>query len=258
MLVTGATDGIGRETALELARRGARVVVHGRSEERLQATIEALRNIESANASNPLDPLLMDLSRLDEVRTAGQTLSNRGVRVDVIVNNAGVQHIEPAELAVPEEGEKLLRLNVFTPLRIVRALLPGMLARKSGTIVDIASMCAITPMPGMYYYNASKGALACASEGLRGELRGTGIHIVTVYPGPVATDMGTTGLAKYESTWASRLSPMGNAHDLAKLVIRAVEKKKARVVYPHSLASAMMFPRLARWITAMATPPVKR
>jgi len=178
--------------------------------------------------------------------------------IDVLVNNAGVQHIERVELAVPEEGEKLLRLNVFTPLRIVRAVLPGMMARKSGTIVDIASMCAITPMPGMYYYNASKGALAAASEGLRGELRGTGVHIVTVYPGPVATDMGTTGLAKYESTWASRLSPLGNAQDLAKLVLRAVEKKKTRVVYPRSLAVAMLFPQLARWVTAMLTPPVKK
>ncbi len=222
-----------------------------------------------ARRKDKLDSLAKDLGSKVYVHELDLSISDRATEwiapaeknhgpIDVIVNNAGVQHIEPAELAVPEEGEKLLRLNVFTPLRIVRALLPGMLARKSGTIVDIASMCAITPMPGMYYYNASKGALACASEGLRGELRGTGIHIVTVYPGPVATDMGTTGLAKYESTWASRLSPMGNAHDLAKLVIRAVEKKKARVVYPHSLASAMMFPRLARWITAMATPPVKR
>jgi short-subunit dehydrogenase len=109
----------------------------------------------------------------------------------------------------------------------------------------------------MYYYNASKGGLACASEGLRGELRGTGVHIVTVYPGPVATDMGVNGLAKYESTWASRLSPMGNAETLGKLVVRAVEKKKARVVYPRSLAAAVMFPSLARWVTAMFTPPLK-
>lgn len=222
-----------------------------------------------ARRKDKLESLAKDLGSNVYVHELDLSISDRATEwiapaeknlgpIDVIVNNAGIQHIEPADLAVPEEGEKLLRLNVFTPLRIVRALLPGMLARKSGTIVDIASMCAITPMPGMYYYNASKGALACASEGLRGELRGTGVHIVTVYPGPVATDMGTTGLAKYESTWASRLSPMGNANDLAKLVVRAVEKKKARIVYPHSLASAMMFPRLARWITAMATPPIKR
>jgi short-subunit dehydrogenase len=99
--------------------------------------------------------------------------------------------------------------------------------------------------------------LAAASEGLRGELRGTGVHIVTVYPGPVATNMGTTGLAKYESTWASKLSPMGSADELAKMVMRAVEKKKARVVYPRSLAIALLFPRLARWVTALATPPLK-
>ncbi len=178
--------------------------------------------------------------------------------IDVLVNNAGVQHIEPIELAVPEEGEKLLRLNVFTPLRLVRAILPGMIERRRGTIVDIASMVAITPMPGMYYYNASKGALANASEGLRGELYGTGVHVVTVYPGPVATDMGRTGLAKYEETLASKLSPLGNAEELARLVVRAVEKKKARVVYPGSLGIAYMFPRLSRWVTSRFSPPVKK
>ncbi len=248
--ITGASVGIGEAMARAWAAKGASLTLIARRKDKLESLA---KDLGSNVYVHELDLSISDRAT-EWIAPAEKNLGP----IDVIVNNAGIQHIEPADLAVPEEGEKLLRLNVFTPLRIVRALLPGMLARKSGTIVDIASMCAITPMPGMYYYNASKGALACASEGLRGELRGTGVHIVTVYPGPVATDMGTTGLAKYESTWASRLSPMGNANDLAKLVVRAVEKKKARIVYPHSLASAMMFPRLARWITAMATPPIKR
>ncbi len=248
--ITGASVGIGEAMARAWAAKGASLTLIARRKDRLD---KLAKELGAKVYVHELDLSISDRAT-EWIEPAKKALGP----IDVLVNNAGVQHIEPVELAVPEEGERLLRLNVFTPLRIVRAVLPGMMARKSGTIVDIASMCAITPMPGMYYYNASKGALAAASEGLRGELDGTGVHIVTVYPGPVATDMGTTGLAKYESTWASRLSPLGNADELARLVLRAVDKRKARVVYPRSLAIAMLFPRLARWVTAKLTPPIKR
>ncbi|MFT3776634.1 MAG: SDR family NAD(P)-dependent oxidoreductase [Minicystis sp.] len=178
--------------------------------------------------------------------------------IDVLVNNAGVQHIEPTELSVPEDGEMLLRLNVFTPMRLTRAVLPGMLARKRGTIVDISSMAALAPMPGMFYYNAAKGGIGNASEGLRGELLGTGVHVVTVYPGPVDTDMARKGYEKYEPTLAARLSPEGTTEGLARLILKAVDRKKARVIYPRTYAIALSFPRLARWFTARFSPPVKR
>lgn len=247
--ITGASVGIGEAMARAWAAKGASLTLIARRKEKLEALAKDLGpNVYV----HELDLSLSDRAT-EWIAPAEKALGP----IDVLVNNAGVQHVERVTDAVPEEGEKLLRLNVFTPLRIVRALLPGMIARKSGTIVDISSMCAITPLPGMYYYNASKGALAVASEGLRGELRGTGVHILTVYPGPIATDMGTTGLAKYESTWASKLSPMGTADELANLVVRGVEKKKARIVYPRSLAIALLFPRLSRWVTAISTPPLK-
>ncbi len=176
----------------------------------------------------------------------------------MLVNNAGVQHIEPTDQCTPDRGEELLRLNVFTPLRLTRAVLPGMLARRSGTIVDVSSMAALAPVPGMFYYNAAKGALGNASEGLRGELLGTGVHVVTVYPGPVDTDMGRAGYAKYEPTLALRLSPMGTSEGLARLVLRAVDRRRARVIYPRLYAVALSYPRLARWFTARFSPPVKR
>lgn len=241
--------GIGEAMARAFAAKGASLTLIARRKEKLEALA---KDLGPKVYVHELDLSLSDRAT-EWIAPAEKALGP----IDVIVNNAGVQHVERVTDAVPEEGEKLLRLNVFTPLRIVRALLPGMIARKSGTIVDISSMCAITPLPGMYYYNASKGALAVASEGLRGELRGTGVHILTVYPGPIATDMGTTGLAKYESTWASKLSPMGTADELARMVVRGVEKKKARIVYPRSLAIALLFPRLSRWVTAISTPPLK-
>jgi len=248
--ITGASVGIGEALARAFAAKGAVLSLVARRKERLDAIAREL----SGRAFLHQADLSVPERATDWIAPAEKELGP----IDVLVNNAGVQHIEPTELAAVDAGEKLLRLNVLTPLRLTRAVLPGMLARRSGAIVDIASLAAITPMPGMYYYNASKGALANASEGLRGELRGTGVHVVTVYPGPVDTDMGRTGYEKYEPTFTSKLSPVGTADELARLVVRAVEKKKPRVVYPRSYGVTLWFPRIARYVTARFAPPIKR
>ncbi|TKC98806.1 SDR family NAD(P)-dependent oxidoreductase [Polyangium fumosum] len=248
--ITGASVGIGEALARAFAAKGAVVSLVARRKERLDAIARELSGrafLHQADLSRPE-------CATDWIAPAEKELGP----IDVLVNNAGVQNVEPTELAGVDAGEMLLRLNVLTPLRLTRAVLPGMLARRSGAIVDIASMAAITPMPGMYYYNASKGALANASEGLRGELRGTGVHVVTVYPGPVDTDMGRKGYEKYEPSLTARLSPVGTADGLARLVVRAVERKKARVVYPRSYGVALWFPRIARWVTSRFSPPIKR
>ena len=250
VVITGASVGIGEALARAFAEEGASLTLVARRKSRLEALAKELGDkvyiheadlADSARAADFLGPAEAALGP-----------------IDVLVNNAGVQHIEPTELADVDAGELLLRLNVSTPLRLMRAVLPGMIARKRGTIVDIASMAAITPMPGMYYYNASKGALANASEGLRGELRGTGVHVVTVYPGPVDTDMGRLGYEKYEPSLSARMSPVGTAAGLARLVVRAVAKKKARIVYPRVYGVALLFPRIARFVTALFSPPIKR
>jgi len=250
--ITGASVGIGEALARAFAAKGASLSLVARRKDKLEALAAEL------SASNKVFVYEADLSIPERAAAFVAPAEKALGPIDVLVNNAGVQHIEPTDIADVDGGEKLLRLNVATPLRLTCAVLPGMISRGRGTIVDLASMAALTPMPGMFYYNASKGALANASEGLRGELRGTGVHVVTVYPGPVDTDMGRAGLQKYEPTLATRLSPVGDAHELARLIVRAVEKKKARIVYPRSYAVALLFPRISRWFTARFSPPVKR
>jgi short-subunit dehydrogenase len=248
--VTGASAGIGEALCRAWAARGASVTLVARRKDKLDAIAASIRGKTFVFPADLSDPE----RATDWIAPAEAALGP----IDVLVNNAGVQHIEPTERAVPDEGEALLRLNVFTPMRLTRAVLPGMLARRSGAIVDVASMAALAPMPGMYYYNAAKGGIANASEGLRGELRGTGVHVVTVYPGPVDTDMGQAGYTKYEASWTSRLAPFGNTTDLARLVLRAVDGKKPRVIYPRVYAIALSYPRIARWFTARFSPPIKR
>ena len=248
--ITGASAGIGEALVRAWAARGASVTLVARRQDRLDQIAREVGGKTSVHAA--------DLS-VPERATAWIEPAEAALGpIDVLVNNAGVQHIEATELCTPEKGEELLRLNVFTPMRLTRAVLPAMLARGSGTIVDVSSMAALAPMPGMFYYNAAKGGLGNASEGLRGELRARGVHVLTVYPGPVDTDMGRAGYEKYDPSLATRLSPMGTTGELARLILRAVDRKQSRLIYPRMYAVAFMFPRLARWFTARFSPPVKK
>jgi short-subunit dehydrogenase len=247
--VTGASAGIGEAIAREFGAAGAKLSLVARRKERLDAI--------ARDVAQPTRVFQRDLS---DVEAATDWLAEAEAAlgpIDVLVNNAGVQIIEPAHTIDPARGEHLLRVDLHTPLRLTRAVLPAMIARGSGCIVDVASMAALAPMPGMLYYNAAKAALGAASEALRGELRGTGVHVVTVYPGPVDTDMGQRGYDRYEPTLAARLSPVGNTAELARMVRRAVERRRARIIYPRAYAVARWFPNLSRWFTLRFAPKMK-
>jgi short-subunit dehydrogenase len=250
VVVTGASSGIGEALVREYVAAGAAVTLVARRKERL-VQIAA----ETGGKTFVVGADLADPERACEWLEPAQAALGP---IDVLVNNAGVQIVCPTETTDVRQGEELLRLNVLSPLRLTLAVLPGMLARKQGTIVDVASMAAITPTPGMYYYSASKAALAAASESLRGELRGTGVHVLTVYPGPVHTPMGDKGHLAYEPSWTLKLMRWGNTTKLARLIRRAVERRKARVVYPFSYALSRRIPNLARWLVGRYAPRMKR
>ncbi|HTJ82340.1 MAG TPA: SDR family NAD(P)-dependent oxidoreductase [Polyangiaceae bacterium] len=249
VLVTGASAGIGDAIAREYAKRGAKLTLSARREDRLR---DLANDVGRGAAVVPAD--LSDPKAVPALCRAAEKAHGP---VDVLINNAGVQIIEHAHKTDPDLGEALLDLDLASPLRLIREILPAMRKRGSGTIVNVASMAALSPLPGMLYYNAAKGGLANASEALRGELRGTGVNVLTVYPGPVHTDMGDTGMAKYEETGTSALAPWGTTEELAHLVCRAVELGRARVIYPRSYAVSLWFPNLSRWFSLRFSPPLK-
>lgn len=247
--ITGASSGIGESITREYLRRGASVTMVARR----RSLLEKIAN-EAGGNSFVVEQDLTDIDHLtDPIADAELEFGP----IDVLINNAGYQIVQAAHETPWEDGENLIRLNVLAPLKLTQHFLPKMMERRTGTIVDVSSMAGIAPTPGMFFYNATKGALAAASEGLRAEVKPYGIHVVTVYPGPVESPLEARGRAAYEETAILRMTPTGKSDVLARMIVSAVEKKKPRVIYPRIYGLSRHFPNLTRWLVDHSTPQLK-
>lgn len=249
-LITGASSGIGEALAREFAKAGWSLTLAARREDRLKALAGQLKAPSFVRPS--------DLSRLDQCGPLWREAEAALGPVDLLINNAGIQYVEPTVGVSDERAEALMTVDVLAPMRLARLAVVSMLERKRGGIVNIASVAAINPTPGMYHYNAAKAALAAASESLRVELRGTGVSVVTVYPGPVSSEMEAAARASFEPSAATRNIPTGSAEGLAQKVRRAVERDEARVVYPAFYNLSRHFRLTSQWATDTFTPPLKK
>jgi short-subunit dehydrogenase len=248
IVVTGASSGIGEALARELGRDAShKLTLIARRGERLERIASEIRAETHVIARD----LAMDPDGWIEEAEAAHG------PIDVLVNNAGIHVVAKTADVDIREGEASIALNLTAPLRMIVRVLPSMIRRRRGHIVNVASMAAIAPTPNLTYYNASKAGLAAASEALRGELRGTGVSVTTVYPGIIPeTDMARAGLARFESSFLLRLQPTGTAAELARLVGKAIAKKKARVIFPRTYALARLFPTIVRWFMDRFSPPL--
>ncbi len=177
-LVTGATSGIGRAIAEELARQGAEVVVHGRDAGRGAQVVDAI-----AAAGGKARFVAADLGEPGELTA----LASEAGPVDVLVNNAGISWFGPTEdLDVPG-FDRLFTANVRSAYFMVAALAPAMVARGSGSILNVGSMAGQIGMPGGAAYSATKAALASFTRSWAAEYSPKGVRINTIAPGPVYT-----------------------------------------------------------------------
>jgi short-subunit dehydrogenase len=250
VVVTGASSGIGEAIAREYLARGDRVTLVARRRELLERI--------AAAGTDRTHIVCIDLADANATWTWVDAAEAALGPIDVLVNNAGVQIVRRAVETDWADAERLLRLDLHVPLRLTTMALKRMIPRGSGTIVDIASVAALAPTPGMFFYNAAKGGLAAASEGLRAEVKRHGIHVVTVYPGPVTSALEAAGRAAFEEGPAVRNVPTGSPEVLARLIADAVAKKKPRVVYPRMYGVTRHLPNLTRWALDVFTPPLKK
>lgn len=244
--VTGASSGIGAAIAREVASAGAAVTVIARRRPELEALIGELSGRAFA--------IEWDLADVDRASGWIALAEERMGPIDVLVNNAGRVVVGPTAAIAPDDIRGVVALDLIVPLLLTRAVLPGMLARGRGTIVNMASTGALAPNPGMSHYCAAKAGLAAASESLRGELRRTGVDVVTIYPGPTDTAMLAAATAGYPATRAVTGLPHASPEALARRIRIAIERRKARVIYPRVYSLFRHFPAISRWLLDHLTP----
>lgn len=184
-LVTGATSGLGRATAILLAENGWRVFAAGRSAERRRELEEHARQRGLA-----LEAVEMDVASDDSVERAFGEMERRGAgALDALVNNAGIAIVAPVEEVTIEDWRRQFETNVFGALRVARRALPAMRARRRGRIVNMSSVSGKVALPLFGPYSGSKFALEAISDAMRVELHPFGIRVVVIEPGYIRTDM---------------------------------------------------------------------
>src|SRR6266705_2561929 len=186
-LITGASAGIGREFARQLAMRSRTLVLIARREERLNELRDELRN---HNAQLKVHVRVVDLCDKSEIKELIEWLNQNKIDIDFLINNAGLGDYGWFATSDPQRNDEILQVNIVALTLLTRALLPQMISRKRGAVLNVSSSAGFLPIPGMAVYAASKAYVNGFSEALRAELRGTGLSVIALCPGPVHTEFG--------------------------------------------------------------------
>ena len=189
VLVTGATAGIGRATALHLAKQGHRVFASGRR-------AHALESLAKEAAGTKLETLVLDVTKPESIAAAKAEILERtdGYGIDALVNNAGYGSVGPLEEVSDEKLRAQYETNVFGLMAMTRAFLPEMRARRSGRIINVSSVGGRLTFPMMGAYNSTKYAVESLSDALRVELRPFGVKVVIIEPGSIATEFADVAM----------------------------------------------------------------
>lgn len=221
-IVTGAGNGMGREVAIELIRRGASVVGIDLKSDFLKETLGMV------GSPNAFIPVTLDITD----RAAVAKLAESHLDADGLINVAGI--IQPfVKVDALEQGaiERVMSVNFFGPLNLIRAFLPNLKARPEAHILNVSSMGSYAPVPGQTIYGASKAALNLLTEGLRSELSESKIKFTLVWPGAIATNIsGNSGISI--SGQADAEAPkmkLTSAPAAAKAIVDAIEANKPRI-----------------------------
>jgi uncharacterized protein len=187
-VVTGASSGIGRRLALDLATRGAIVVGLARRADLLAEVGEQLRSRTEASST-----VVCDVGDTDAYRGALAGVEDRHGHVDVLINHAGIEQLTPVAEGMTDAYRRIFDVNVFGVMAGTLSVVPAMVARGSGIVVNVSSDSARAPEPGHGAYSASKAAVAAFTEAVAHEVADSGVHVHVLYPAWVPTAMGLSG-----------------------------------------------------------------
>ncbi|HWN76227.1 MAG TPA: SDR family oxidoreductase [Candidatus Udaeobacter sp.] len=246
VLITGATDGLGRAAALLLAEKGYRVFAAGRSAEK-RAELDRL----AANKKLPLESLELDVCDDGSVNRAIQQVLQKAGNIDVLINNAGVGLMAVAEELKLDDLRRLYETNIFGLLRVTQAVLPHMRARKSGRVLMLSSVAGILTPPTYGAYSSSKHAVEALSNALRLELYPFNIDVILIEPGYIMTNFQQTAkdlaesyiegstASPYAKIYAGAIAGATNSRreskttpeDCARVILNAIESGHPKARY---------------------------
>jgi len=259
VLITGATDGLGKALALLLAERGYRVFATGRSPEKL-AQLDALARVRKL----PLESVALDVCSDDSVKRCVTHVLGKAGAIDVLVNNAGVNYTAAVEDLSMEDWRAQFETNFFGVLRVTRAVLPQMRERRRGRILMMSSISGLVTAPTQGAYSSSKHALEALSNALRMELYPFRIPVVLIEPGYIVTGIGKAAaeLSKpyvekggpYASLYArffisvnaARARSKTTPEDCARVMLHAIETPRPKPRY--GVTSLYYFMKWSKWL----------
>jgi len=231
VLITGASSGIGKQTAIEFAKKGSQVILVARRMPKLE---QVEKELEKFNV--PVMIQQCDVSDKLQVQTMSQAVLEKFDSVDVLVNNAGFAIYGTVSDLTVEDIESQMATNYFGMIYCTKNFLPSMIKKKSGHVVNVASVAASFGLPGIAPYCASKFAMLGFSEGLKHELKGTGIGITVVSPIMVRTDFfdhpSFKKMPKYSPTSLS-------ATTVAKAILKAANSPRLEIIVPSVVRGAV-------------------
>ena len=251
VFITGAATGIGEATIESIHRKfpSAGFTIVDKNQPALQDICQRLtvRGIRAHGIACDLT----DIAGLPNVVKRAQ--ADMG-DLELLVNNAGVMLVEDFATMSWEKAELTMNLNLMAPAKLMREVLPGMLQRGRGGVINIASMAAKTILPGCTWYGASKAAIGQISEIAGTEIEGSGVHVLTVYPGPIDTSLAHGARAKLDENLAAKYMPVGDRYTLADKIVAAYMDKKTVLAYPEIYDTARHFHTIAAWFSKKLAP----
>jgi hypothetical protein len=235
-LVTGASSGLGQEIASQLAPYAARLVLVARRADRLEKLRQEL--LAHCPALEVL-PYALDLADEAQLPPFLDWLRSNGLRIDFLVNNAGMGDHGPFETSEWEKVRRMLSVNIVALTRLTHALLPGLRTCRRAQILNVSSIAGLLPIPNLAVYAATKAYVNSFSEGLRAELHGTGVGVTAVCPGPFDTEFQEVA----ERADGGRMPTPDlfklTCRDVARAALAAAARDKARVI-PGLLVAAVI------------------
>ncbi len=243
VIITGATGGLGEQIAVRCAESGARLVLIARNGEKLERMKRELGDRFSASVS----AYAADLARREEIEALFPKIERETETVDCLVNNAGFGLFKTTQDITMEEAENMFAVNVFALMALTKFVLPAMLKQRSGHIINIASQAGKIATPKAGVYAATKSAVLSFTDSLRMEVKGTGVFVTAVNPGPMATRFFQT--ADPSGTYVANLGRwIVPAEKVAEKIVGRMltDTREINIPVPMNLAAKLhaLFPSL--------------